>query len=75
MANTSYGEAGVFLAEIEESNIHLLGCTIKLYKEIFSFSLGSQQNRELRGAERITLDVELICINSSKNHAVDTQII
>lgn len=74
MANTSYGEAGVFLAQIEKANIHFLECTTKLYKKLF-FPLGSQQNRELKGAERFTLDVELICINSSKDHAVDAQII
>lgn len=53
------------------SGIHFLGGTTELHR----FFLGSQQNRELRGAERITLDTELICINSSQNHAVDAQII
>lgn len=35
MANTSYGEAGVFLAQIEKANIHFLECTTKLYKKLF----------------------------------------
>lgn len=69
MANTSFGEAGVFLAWTEEFNMHFLECAIELYEEIFF--LGSQQNRELGRAERITLDVELICINSSKDHTAD----
>lgn len=36
MANTSFGEAGVFLAWTEEFNMHFLECAIELYKEIFS---------------------------------------
>ena len=35
MANTSFGEAGVFLAWIEEFNMDFLECAIELY-EIFS---------------------------------------
>lgn len=36
MANTSFGEAGVFLAWTEEFNMHFLECAIELYEEIFS---------------------------------------
>ena len=35
MANTSFGEAGVFLARIEEFNMDFLECAIELY-ETFS---------------------------------------
>lgn len=52
-------------------------CTYKdvLLKSTKGCFLELQQNKELRGAVRITLDAELIYINLSKDHAVMAQII
>lgn len=62
----------MFLVWPEESNVHLLGCTTEFYRK--KYLLGSQQKRELREAERTTWDVGLICINSSRDHAVVARI-
>lgn len=45
MANTSFGEAGVFLAWTEEFNMHFLECAIELY-EIFSLDLNKIESLE-----------------------------
>lgn len=46
-----------------------------LHQQLYSTKIFSLDCHKIDSrAERITLDEELLCINSSKYHAVDTQI-